>query len=106
MGGHAPGGMPPLRHLQTSAPASKFQMSAGDNPCPTCLVAGADPCAVITMQILVIQQIVSPVGITLELLCTTEHRTLMAIGTARRASAELAISWATPVGHSILKLSP
>src|SRR5690242_17266761 len=53
---------------------------AGDTAGPTCLMAGADPRAVVTMEILVEQEIVPPVRVALEFPATAEHRAPSTIG--------------------------
>src|SRR3984893_15279155 len=47
---------------------------AGDDPGPTRLMAGADPGAVVAVEVFVKQQIVAPMGIALECLGAAEHR--------------------------------
>src|SRR5271167_424919 len=47
---------------------------AGDDPGPTRLMAGADPGAVVAMEVFVEQQIVPPIRIALEFLGASEHR--------------------------------
>ena len=72
----------------------------GDHPGPACLMAGADPRAVVTVEILVEQQIVPPVRIMLELLGATEHRAPVAIGQERCASDDWRSPWRPRTGSS------
>ena len=84
-------------------------------PGPAGLMAGAEPRAVVAVEVFVEQDVVAPVGIGLELLRAAVHRppaVLVAQEDPREPVGDLLgtskrfIILPEPVGHSILKLSP
>ena len=52
----------------------KRSMATGDRAGPPCLVAGAEPCSIVAVEILVEQDQVAPVRIFLEFLCASVDR--------------------------------
>jgi len=52
----------------------KISIRPATTPVQSGLVAGADPGAVVSVEVLIEQQIVSPVGIALEFFASTEYR--------------------------------
>src|SRR4029077_19048361 len=87
----------PLRRLSPSAKSSfpaalekglgielaKNVDQAGDDPGPTRLMAGTHPGAVVTMEVLIEQQIVLPIRIALELLGASKDRPSSALITQK-----------------------
>ena len=118
------GGLPRVRQTRSARPPRSSDRAgpgprgevAGHDAGPARLVAGAEPGAVVAVEILVEQDVVAPVRIVLELLGAAVDRPPAAARRAGRsasagrrspcATSNRFISLPEPVGHSILKLSP
>ena len=87
----------------------------GNESCPTGLMTGAQPGAIVTMEVFIEENVVAPEWIALELFRaavdgSSALRVAQEIRVSRPAISLLTsnrfISLPDPVGHSILKLSP
>ena len=79
---------------------------AGDEPRPSGLVAGAEACAIVAVEILVEKDVVLPVRIFLELLTPSRRKMLESLLLISLATSNKVNSLPEPVGHSTLKSSP
>src|SRR6516164_3867882 len=103
-----------LQKLACVDAAEQFDQ-LGDQARPSGLVTGAQSCAVVSMEILIEENVVLPIRIGLELLRPTIDRPSAGLILKKNprqtvsdfsATSNRFIWFPEPVGHSILKLSP